>query len=135
MTEPAPSRAEIERLLGLAERELTDAAVPGLSSDGSFEHAYSAALALATVVVRAEGRRVHGADHHRLTFDALGELAGGRWDRLARFLQHCRGRRNRAVYDMPGAASAAEAHELRDEVTGMRDEVRQWLAEAHPDLR
>lgn len=135
MSEPAPSASEIERLLGVAERELADAGVDGLSSDGKFEHAYSAAMALATIVIRAEGRRIHGADHHRLTFEALGELAGGRWQRLSRYLQHCRSRRNRAVYDMPGAASAAEAQELRDEATRMKVEIRAWLAEAHPDLR
>lgn len=135
MSEPSPSPSEVERLLGVARRELGDAAVEGLSSDGRFQHAYTAALALATAVVRAEGLRIHGTDHHRLTFDALGEAAGRRWQRLARYLQHCRSRRNRAVYDVAGAASAAEAEELRDEVSRMKDEVEGWLARGHPELR
>ncbi len=134
MSEPPPSPSEIHRLLGVAERELRDAAVDGLSSDGSFQHAYTAALALATAAIRAEGLRIHGADHHRLTFDALGEIASGRWQRLASYLQHCRNRRNRAVYDMTGATSDAEAGELRNEAAHFKSELEDWLAREHPDL-
>lgn len=134
MREPPASSSEIQRLLGVAERELGDAAIEGLSSDGSFQHAYTAALALATAAIRAEGLRIHGADHHRLSFDALGQIAAGRWQRLANYLQHCRGRRNRAVYDLAGVASAAEAEELRGQVTGFKDELERWLDREHPDL-
>jgi hypothetical protein len=35
---------EIRRLTGVARRELADAAIAGLSPDGSFEHGYVAAL-------------------------------------------------------------------------------------------
>lgn len=134
MSEPPPTPSEIHRLLGVAERELRDAAVEGLSSDGSFEHAYTGALALATAVIRAEGRRIHGPDHHRLTFVALAEIAGGRWQRLAGYLQHCRSRRNRAVYDVTGATSDAEAGELRSEAAHFKSELEDWLATEHPDL-
>ncbi len=134
MSEPPASRSEIQRLLGVAARELSDAAIEGLSSDGSFEHAYSAALVLATSALRAEGRRIHGPDHHRLTFAALAEIAGGRWQRLAGFFQHCRSRRNRAAYDMTGATSEAEARELRNEAAGFKNELEGWLVSEHPDL-
>lgn len=70
---------ETKRLFAVAARELKDASVSGLSEDGSFEHAYVAALTLATIVVRAQGERIHGQDHHRLTFERLGQLAEGRW--------------------------------------------------------
>src|SRR5438128_4761822 len=62
-------------------RQLADADVTGLSADGSFEHAYAAALTAATIVIRAHDERIHGTDHHRLTFDRLAELAGARWGR------------------------------------------------------
>ena len=65
MSVPA-SAIEIRRLMGVAHRELTDAAIRGLSSDGSFEHAYVAALMAATIAIRAHGERIHGAEHHRL---------------------------------------------------------------------
>lgn len=118
----------------MAARELADAAVLGLSSDGSFEHAYAAALTLATAAVRAEGLRIHGPDHHRLTFDALREISDGRWRDLARYLQHCRSRRNRAVYDTTGAASAAEAEELRDQAVRFKADLEGWLGREHRDL-
>lgn len=134
MSEPAPDREEIQRLMRVAERELSDAATPGLSSDGSFEHAYAAALALATVVIRAEGHRVHGPDHHRKSFDLLGTLANGRWAEVAGYLQHCRTRRNRAVYDETGVTSEAEARELREAAAKLRDEVHAYLQEERPGL-
>lgn len=134
MSEPGPSRDEIRRILAVAERELGDAAVVGLSPDGSFEHAYSAALATATVVLRSEGLRVHGQDHHRMTFDELSRIAGGRWKDQAGYFQHCRVRRNRVIYDQTGAASEAEATDLRGEAKKFLAETKAWLAEAHPDL-
>ncbi len=73
------SVTEIQRLTGVARRELADAAIGGLSADGSFEHAYVAALTAATILIRAHAERIHGVEHHRLTFVRLGELAGGRW--------------------------------------------------------
>src|SRR6266508_832377 len=103
---------EIKRLLGVARRELADAAVAGLSADGSFEHGYAAALTIATTVVRAHGERIHGADHHRLTFVRFGEVANARWADVADYLQHCRRRRNSSVYDIAGSVSAKEAAEL-----------------------
>src|SRR2546428_13976668 len=104
-----PSVIEIRRLMGVARRELADAAVNGLSPDGSFEHAYVAALTAATILIRAHGERIHGAEHHRITFVRLGGVVGGRWARAANYLQHCRLRRNASMYDVSGSVSAAEA--------------------------
>ncbi len=134
MTEPQPSPSEIAGLLEVAQRELVDAGVAGLSSDGRFGHAYNAALALATVAVRSAGLRVHGQDHHRLTFQTLGDIANQRWRDLAQYLQHCRARRNRAVYEFAGATSEAEADELRQQVEGFRSDLEHWLRDAHPGL-
>ena len=135
MSESKPDRSEIQRLLAVAARELRDAGVEGLSTDGSFEHAYGAALTLSTAVIRAEGERVHGPDHHRKTFELLGSLADGRWSDLSDYFQHCRTRRNRAVYDVAGVASEGEARELREQVENFRADVDRWLAESHPELR
>lgn len=78
-----PSRSGASAVV---ERELADAAVDGLSADGSFEHAYIASLTIATIVVRASGERVHGPDHHRVTFERLGAIADGRWAEIADYL-------------------------------------------------
>ena len=62
------SPIEIQRLTGVARRELADAQIAGISPDGSFEHSYVAALTAATIFIRAHAERIHGVDHHRLTY-------------------------------------------------------------------
>jgi hypothetical protein len=129
-----PSAIEIRRLIGVARREIADAAVAGLSADGSFEHAYVAALTAATILVRAHAERIHGIEHHRLTFVRLGELAGGRWASAANYLQHCRVRRNRTMYDLAGGVSAAEARELRLQAERLLSDVLDWLRNQRSEL-
>jgi len=129
-----PRVTEIRRLTGVARRELADAAIGGLSADGSFEHAYVAALTAATILVRAHAERIHGVEHHRLTFVRLGELAGGRWASAADYFQHCRVRRNRSMYDLAGSVSAAEARELRVQAERLLAEVHDWLRSERPNL-
>jgi len=129
-----PSALEIRRLTEVARRELADAAVGGLSPDGSFEHAYVAALTAATILIRAHGERIHGAEHHRLTFVRLGELAGDRWASAANYFQHCRVRRNRSMYDLAGGVSSAEARELRVQAEQLLSEIRDWLRAERREL-
>jgi len=129
-----PSALEIRRLTGVARRELGDAAIGGLSPDGSFEHAYVAALTSATILIRAHGERIHGAEHHRLSFVRLGELAGGRWAGAADYLQHCRVRRNRSMYDLAGSISSTEARELRLQAERLLAEVSDWIRTERPTL-
>ena len=129
-----PSVLEIRRLTEVARRELADAAIGGLSPDGSFEHAYVAALTAATILIRSHGERIHGAEHHRLTLVRLGELGGGRWASAANYFQHCRVRRNRSMYDLAGGVSAAEARELRVQAEQLLAEVRDWVRAERPDL-
>jgi hypothetical protein len=45
------SKQEIAGLFSIVERELRDAQVPGISSDGKFTHAYRACLTLATILL------------------------------------------------------------------------------------
>ena len=129
-----PSVIEIRRLMGVARRELADAAVEGLSPDGSFEHAYVATLTAATILIRAHGERIHGVEHHRLTFLRLGELVGGRWAKVAGYLQHCRVRRNTSMYDLAGSVSAAEAQDLRLQAEQLLAQVGNWLRSDRPTL-
>jgi hypothetical protein len=112
-----PSALEIRRLTGVARRELADAAIGGLSPDGS-----------------AHGERIHAAEHHRLTFVRRGELAGGRWTGAADYFQHCRVRRNRSMYDLAGGVSAVEARELRVQANRLLAEVHEWLRAERPNL-
>jgi hypothetical protein len=129
-----PSALEIRRLTGVARRELADAAIDGLSPDGSFEHAYVAALTSATILIRAHGERIHGTEHHRLSFVRLGELAGKRWVTAADYFQHCRVRQNRSVYDLAGSISSTEARELRVQAKRLLAEVIDWIRTERPTL-
>ena len=105
------SAIEIQRLTGVARRELADAEIAGLDAE-----------------------RIHGADHHRLTFVRLAELGGGRWANAADYFQHCRARRNRSMYDAAGSVSAAEARELCLQAKRLLEEVHDWLRAERPEL-
>jgi len=106
------SAIEVQRLTGVARRELADAEIAGLSPDGSFEHGYVAALTAATIFIRAHAERIHGADHHRLTFVRLAELGGGRWANAADYFQH----------------------ELCSQAKRFLEEVHAWLRAERPEL-
>ena len=85
-------------------------------------------------LIRAHAERIHGADHHRLTFVRLAELGGGRWANAADYFQHCRARRNRSMYDVAGSVSAAEARELCLQAKRLLEEVHDWLRAERPEL-
>ena len=131
----SPSPSETGDLLALAARQLADAATKGLSPDGCFAAAYSAAITLATVVVRAGAYRVaDGPGHHRLTTALLPVLLGDGQRRGATYLDACRRKRNVAQYDRADTISPDESRALRAAARELQDEVLVWLAETHPEL-
>ncbi|MHB1323333.1 MAG: SAV_6107 family HEPN domain-containing protein [Coriobacteriia bacterium] len=127
-------REEIEDLFRVVERDLADARIPALSADRRFATAYNAALQPATVVLRAEGYRTQGVARHHTTFEALAVVLGKEMSATADYLDACRSRRNTVDYDGIGIATEAEAEELVREAEALCAVVREWLAEAHPDL-
>jgi hypothetical protein len=67
------SKQEIDGLRVLIQRDLTDAALPALSTDRRFATAYNAALQTAKIVIACAGYRVASTPgHHRLHFEAAG---------------------------------------------------------------
>jgi len=58
------SSNEIRGLLAVVERDLTDSATEGLSSDWRMNIAYNAALQAATVALAAAGYRASRDQHH-----------------------------------------------------------------------
>ncbi len=131
----SPSPAETGDLLALAARQLVDAAAAELSPEGRFAAAYSAAITLATLVVRAGAYRVAGApEDHQLTIALLPVFLGDEQRRGATYLDACRRKRDVARYDRADAISAAEARALRAAARELQDEVLAWLAEVHPEL-
>lgn len=128
------SAGEIADLLRVADRDLKDAAVAGLSADLSFATAYNAALRLAEIALRASGYRTKGTAHHWATIAALPLLLAKSAQQRADYLDTCRIKRNRAIYDRAGEVSAQEADEALREARIFREEVLAWLKKKHPEL-
>jgi hypothetical protein len=125
---------EVTDLLEVADRALHDAGVPQLSPDGKYITTYNAALALATVVVRASGYRVSGSAHHWAAFAALPELLGATAQGRADQFDRSRRKRNRATYSRAGQISEEEAAKILAAVQAFRSEVLDWLRANHPEL-
>jgi hypothetical protein len=91
---------------------LSDAKIPGLSTDRQFATAYNAVFQLAKMVIACAGYRVVGQEYYLTTFEAL-ELAMGRSIvPLARYFEACRRKRNMLDYDMANVATETEVREL-----------------------
>ena len=123
------TKAEIEGLLAIVERELQDSQVDGVSADGRFNHAYRAALTLATMLLYASGYSpARGQSHHHYrTIEAIPEILGDRAKDDCVYLQSCRAKRNAAEYDAANEASETECAELIEFAKEFRATVRAWL--------
>lgn len=94
----ATSSEELYDIREVVERDLQDAALPGLSSDRKFATAYNAVLQLARLVIACAGYRVSlGPAHHRTTFQAVGLALGKRTELLILYFDACRRKRNIAL--------------------------------------
>ena len=128
------SRQEIENLLGIARRDLEDAATGTISADWRFGIAYNAALKLCTILLYAEGYRpAQGLAHYR-TLQALPLILGETRKADADYLDACRAKRNVLEYDYVGGATEADADELIAFAREFQSELLLWLRSAHPDL-
>ena len=121
-------------MLQVADRDLQDAAVPGLSSDRLFMIAYEAVLALATVPLRCAGYETYGSGHHWTTFQALPLTMGDDLEDLSDYFESCRNKRNVGSYDRRGGISRSEAAELLLEARAFRGKVSQWLRDHFPEF-
>ncbi len=108
-------------LLLLAERDLIDSQLEGLSSDRKFATAYSAALSLATYVIRKQGYRVKSkTGHHQITFEIAGELLDESVESLIGYFDLCRRKRHKVDYDFVNVVSEAEVSDLIKKVKDFR---------------
>ena len=118
-------------------RELKDAELKGISSDGKFTHAYRAALTLATVLLYSSGyASARGQSNHYRTITAIPEVLNG--DPNAKsdseYLDTCRTKRNAAEYDSANEASDSEAQELVTFTQEFERKVMAWLKKNKPAL-
>ena len=128
------SPKEIQDLLKIVERDLSDAVVEDISADWRFGIAYNAALKLCTILIYVSGYRPEKALQHYRTLQALPLLLGPNRRADADYLDACRIKRNTVEYDYAGGATKKDADELIAFTQELRVDVRTWLHENHIEL-
>ena len=121
------SAREISDLFEVVRRDLKDAALTALSTDRRFCTAYNAALQLTTILMHARGYRTSSSGHHRLAFEFLAAVEKRRFEKLARYFDLCRKKRNMTNYDRTEIVSGKEVQELLSEVKKFHDDIRKLL--------
>jgi hypothetical protein len=128
-----PSPEEVADLLAVVERDLTDAAIRGLSPDWRLGIAYNAALQLATLALAAEGFRPGRERAHERAIQSLRFTVGAEPELVAT-VDGVRRKRNLSNYERAGSASVSEAQEVYAIATKLREDVLAWLRRHHPEL-
>ena len=112
LVEHKTSAEEIRDLFAVAERDLKDSSVPGLSADTQLAVVYNAALQVAAAALAAEGYRAARDRKHYWTIQSLAHTIGADQNLVGR-LDAFRRKRNIGDYERAGATSTQEAEEMR----------------------
>jgi hypothetical protein len=127
------SRQEIANLLGVADRDLRDCQIEGLSEDARLGISYNAALQCAVTALAACGyQSTRDAHHYRVRLSL--EYTIGAANKLVAQFDAFRKKRNLGDYEMAGATSKREADEMVALARYLRKEVERWLRTHHPEL-
>jgi len=124
---------EIRALFAVADRDLNDSDVIGLSADTQLGLAYNAALQLATAALAAEGFRAARDSKHLRTIESLAftiQLDGAAVRRFDAF----RRKRNISDYERAGTSSQGEATEMKTLARDLLRRVKAWLESNHAEL-
>jgi uncharacterized protein (UPF0332 family) len=132
---PEPtSRAEIQRLLGLAEASLSGARTASLAVEPRYQLAYSAAHHLALAALRANDYRTATREGHRmLVFQILPNTAGVDVG-VSRTLDRAHRKRNELEYTGAVDVPASETEDLIAAVDRLKKSVEAWLSANRPEL-
>lgn len=133
LTEHRPTPEETAALFGVIERDLRDSEVEVLSPDTQLGLAYNAALQAATIALAACGYRAARDRKHFVTIQSLAYTIGADVSVVKR-LDAYRKKRNLGDYERAGSMSVGEAAEARELAGRLRDGVRVWLQQTHPEL-
>ncbi len=128
-----PDRWETLELLAIAERDIRDAQVAGISADTRLSIAYNAALQVAMAALAASGYRPGREAHHYRAIRSLAFTVGADAavvDQLDAF----RKKRNISDYQRAGSVSEREAGEMLALAQTLRETVVSWLKANHPEL-
>jgi hypothetical protein len=126
LVEHKTTPAEIADLLAIADRDLADCRVQGLSPDWRLNIAYNAALQASTAALAACGYRAAREAHHYRVIQSLA-LTIGADARLVRQFDLFRKKRNIGGYERAGTVSDQEAKEMIALAEQIRQEVMDWL--------
>ena len=133
LVEHTTSTGEIGELLAIADRDLADCRVQGLSPEWRLNIAYNAALQASTAALAACGYRASREAHHYRVIQSLA-LTIGADAGLVRQFDLFRKKRNIGGYERAGTVSDQEANEMIALAEQIRQKVRDWLVSYHPDL-
>jgi hypothetical protein len=129
-------RPLLESLRQLVARDLTDAAIEGLSADRCFATTYNAVLQLSKMTIACAGYRVTlGAGHHQKSFDVVKVAMGKPVGPLADYFETCRRKRNHIDYDASEVVTETEAEELLKKAEEFQQMIEEWLTKHHPAFR
>jgi hypothetical protein len=127
------SSEEIATLFALSDRDLDACQTKNLPADWRFAIAYNAALQAATAALAAAGYRASRESHHHRVIQSLEfTLAPDR--KLIDTFDRFRKKRNITSYDVVGAVSDKEAHEMYELAVSLRTKVEQWIRKNHRRL-
>src|SRR5262249_48699381 len=130
-----PTVTEIQQLLAVVDRELSDASLQGLSADGRFTHAYNAVLQLCTVALYAAGYRVGKVKgHHHYVINSIEHTLGEKQKDNVNYFSQCAHQRGQSIYDRAGVVEQEDADELLETAREFRTPVMNWLRANHADL-
>jgi len=127
------SKEEIQNLLKIVERDLSDAQISNVSNDWRFAMAYNAALQVCTIALYCKGYKVaRGQSEHYRTIQSLPLTLGKEYTHLRDFLNNCRAKRNVSDYDMAGSVSTVEVDELMEVASQLYDKIKIWINDHCP---
>jgi hypothetical protein len=128
------SKQELDDLRSVVDRDLADAALPGLSDDRSFATAYNAVLQLSKMAIACAGYRVTGGGHHQTTFQAMELALGKTAARNAAYSDACRRKRDQLDYDVAQVATHTESLEMMQKAAEFQTLVEDWITSDHPQF-
>jgi hypothetical protein len=135
LREHETSAQEVNSLMELVERDLSDAAKEEVSKDWRFNIAYNGGLQLATIVLYAAGYRAgRGEGKHYRVIQALSLVMGPEFSKMRDYLDNCRRKRNISEYDAVGTISEKEAEDLLETVREFKVDVERWLVKNHAEI-
>jgi hypothetical protein len=121
-------------MLSIVERGIADAKVEAISADLRFIAAFGAALAAATIALRACGYRTKTqTGHHLRTVECL-EFTMGADAKLISKIKTLSKKRNATAYDAAGNVSKQELELVIKVAEQLHNDVVAWLEKNHPKL-